>query len=349
MKKRKAKLVPGTVSYTGRYTDVPIHMHYIEFNEDRLHEESSLSDDLKELHTPKDEVVQWYDLQGLHNDHLIEEIGKVYVLHPLILEDVTDVRQRPKWEEYKKGYLIVLNAVRWDKKSLSVEAERVSIFTSDGFVLSFQENEEDQLDDVRERIRSGRGRIRSKGADYLSYALLDDIIDQYFDVLNEITTSLEEYEERIATNPTEALKYELYDLKRELRKFRRAVFPIREAILSLETCDNDIIKEATKPFLRNLYSHTIQIADSIDSTRDVITGLQDLYNSELGFRMNKVMQLLTVITTIFVPLSFVAAVYGMNFEQMPELRYKYSYFILWVFMALSALLAVVYFKKKKWL
>ena len=264
------------------------------------------------------------------------------------MEDVAHTFQRPKYEEYENGNFIIFRALSFDREALEVKTEQVAIYFRKGLVVSFQENAADLFEHVRKRVNSGKGKVRSRGADYLTYALIDSVADNYFSVLDEIEECVEQVENDILNNPGQQTKERIHLLKKELLIVRKSVAPLREAVNRFAKSDSELVEENSKMYIRDLYDHTIQITDLVESYRDVLNGLQDLYISEISLRMNQVMQVLTIITTIFVPLSFLAGLYGMNFENIPELHHPSGYFILLGVMGLIALGSLFYFKKKNW-
>lgn len=321
-------------------------VHHIQFSKEHYSEKSSSSDFKLEKHAGQ---ITWLDVRGLHDTTLLESIGREFKLHPLVMEDVLNVQQRPKFEEYPNGVFVVASALQYEEGSLQLETEQISIFFGKDYILSFQENIDDTFGPVRERLKSGRGRIRTSGTDYLAYALLDKILDDYFHILDVLEVVMEKLEDNIFENPADGQKSSIHDLKFQLLYLRKSVVPLREAINSFSRAESEFVMPETELFLRDLYDHAIRIADLVDTYRDMANGLQELYLSELSMRMNKVMQLLTIVTTIFVPLTFIVGVYGMNFEYMPELKWKYGYLAVWVIMLLIGLGLLYYFRKKKWL
>ncbi len=345
----KKGLPPGATVFTGKKKVEKIAIHYLEFNEETLTDDLLDNESITNYHEPDETVMQWYDVRGLHDTTMIDDFGKVFKVHPLVLEDIVDVHQRPKFDEYEHGIYLCFRSLLFDEESEEIHTEQLSIYFGQGFLLSFQEQASDTFADVRQRIHNGRGRVRARGSDYLAYALLDAAIDHYFLVIESIEQRIEELEEEISSEPSDRTKSRIHHLKNEMIKVRKAISPLREAIGQFAKSDHEFIADRTQVFVRDAYDHTIQLMDIVETYRDTLSGLQDLYISELSFRMNKVMQVLTIVTTIFVPLSFLAGVYGMNFEHMPELKYRYSYFILLGVMALVGIGALILFKIKKWL
>jgi magnesium transporter len=347
-RKKKAGLPPGTVVFTGNRKVEKVLMHYLKYDVENLEAKTLSNHSELAFYDASEEIIDWYDIRGLHDTELIEAIGEKYEVHPLILEDVVDIHQRPKYEEYPKGIFLIIDAIHFDTEKLTVTKEQVGIYFRKGLLLSFQESETDLFEAVRKRIQSGRGRIRQRGADYLAYALVDNIVDNYFSLSNEIEEEIDSIEEGILLTDSHETKERIHRLKRELMVIRKSIAPLREAISRFSKAESAFVQEHSTVYIRDLYDHTIQIMDIIENYRDMLNGLQDLYLSEISFRMNQVMQVLTIITTIFVPLSFLAGLYGMNFEYIPELKYRYSYFILLSVMFLILIGSLVYFRKKKW-
>ena len=348
-KRKKAGLPPGSLVFTGDQKVDKASLHYLLYNSEELEEATYFNHEEINFQKASPDKVDWYDVRGLHDTQLIESFGKSFDVHNLVLEDVVDVNQRAKYEEYPNGNFIVLSALSFNEATYEVSKEQVGLFFQKGLLLSFQENETDLFVHVRERLHAGRGRIRHRGADYLCYALMDSIVDHYFNVLDDVERVVERLEEGIVEGADIGTKAGIHKLKTQVVHIRRTISPLREAIGRFSKSDSPDIDEGTKIYLRDLYDHTIQIIDAVDSIRDILNGIQDLYISEISMRMNQVMQVLTIITTIFVPLSFLAGLYGMNFEYIPELQYRYGYFVLLGAMALIFIGALIYFNKKKWL
>ena len=301
-----------------------------------------------ELHLPTDGSVTWVNVDGIHEPGAIETLGRLFDLHPLLLEDVMNAGQRPKMEEYDDCVFIVLKMIYNDEKTEKIVVEQVSFVLGKRFVLSFQEREGDVFDGVRERLRVGKGRLRRSGADYLAYALIDSIVDNYFIVLEEMGDLVEELETEITTMPRKGTIQELHLLKREALFLRKAVWPARDVIGSLGRLEGGLVAEATAPYLRDAYDHVVQVAETIEVIRDVLSSLLDVYLSSLSNKANEIMKVLAIISTIFIPLTFVAGLYGMNFKYMPELEQPWGYPVVLVLMFGMALSMIVYFKRQRW-
>ncbi|HAD05006.1 MAG: magnesium and cobalt transport protein CorA [Desulfuromonadales bacterium GWD2_61_12] len=292
--------------------------------------------------------VVWLNLDGLHQVDLVEEIGRVCGLHPLVLEDILNSDHRPKLEIHDDFLFLVIKELSWDEVRQEAVTEQLSFIISPGRVLSFQERPGDFFDGVRNTLRGSKGRIRRMSADYLAYALLDATIDQYFVVLEKLGDHIEALEEALLQRPNRNQLQQLHHLKRELILLRRAVWPLREVISGLQR-EETVMAAATQPFLRDLYDHSVQVLDTVETFRDIVTGMLDLYLSSVSNRLNEIMKVLTVMSSIFIPLTFLVGVYGMNFDHMPELHWRWGYFALWGVMLVSVGGMGLFFRRKQWL
>lgn len=348
IKKRKAGLPPGSIIYTGSHKVDKVFLNYLKYDPEHLTEEVLDNHDQIILAESDDTFVDWYDVRGLQDIELIGAIGKIFKIHDLILEDTVDINQRPKYEDFPNGIFIIIKAISFDNERCEMEPEQVALYFRKGLIITFQENKTDLFSSIRERINLSNGKIRTNGADYLAYALIDSIVDNYFAVLDDIEDRIDNIEDKIANGNHDGIKEEIHHLKRSLIKVRKLVSPLREALSRFTKSDSPHIKESSLHYIRDVNDHTIQIMDMIDTYRDLLNGLQDLYLSEISMKMNQVMQVLTIITTIFVPLSFMAGLYGMNFDHMPELHFKYGYYVLLGVMLCVLIGSLFFFKKKKW-
>lgn len=346
---QKAGLPPGTLVYTGTHADKPTTLTLIDYDEKNLNERRL--DTVQESFICKDSgTVSWINIDGVHDVGIVEQIGSHFDLHSLVLEDIVHVRQRPKLEDYDTHLYIVLKMLSYDPKTCSVESEQVSIILGPNFLLTFQEHAGDVFEQIRQRLRSNKGRIRKMGTDYLAYALVDAIVDNYFQILEVFGERIESLEEALLSNSERDILHDIHHLKRELTLLRRSIWPLRELVAGLDRTESPLIKKGTRFFIRDLYDHTIQIMDTIESFRDVASGLLDLYMSIVSNRMNAVMKVLTIIATIFIPLGFIAGVFGMNFEGMPELSWQWSYPIgFWSLIILLSGGMFYLFRRNKWL
>jgi magnesium transporter len=300
------------------------------------------------------ESVSWVDVKGLGSEDVLQRLGKVFNLHPLVLEDVVNVPQRPKVEEYQDQLLLIARMVTLKRSGRSFVSEQVSFILSRHYLLTVQEEPEyDCFGPVRERIRTCKGLIRKHRADYLMYSLLDSIIDGFFPVLEVYGERLEELEDQVVANPTRHTLEEIHQIKRELLVLRRAIWPQRDAINSLIRDGSELISEGVRIYLRDCYDHTVQVLDMVETYRELASSLMDVYLSSVSNKMNEVMKLLTIISTIFIPLTFIAGVYGMNFDpevagNMPELKVPYAYVICWGVMIAIAVALVIFFWRRGW-
>jgi magnesium transporter len=288
-------------------------------------------------------------LDGIHQVEILEQLGECMGVHPLVLEDILNTDQRPKLEDFDDYLFIVLKMSHYDDQNGEMEVEQISLILGPNYVVSFQERPGDVFDPIRERITNGRGRIRKLGADYLAYALIDAIVDHYFVVLEQIGEKIEFLEEELITDPTPETLQTIHNLKREMIFLRKSVWPLREVVGGLERRESPLIGESIAVYLRDVYDHTIQVIDTLETFRDMISGMLDIYLSSVSNRMNEVMKVLTIIATIFIPLTLIAGIYGMNFKHMPELEQPWGYPVVWGVMLATAIVMLIYFRRKKWL
>ena len=346
---KKAGLPPGSLVHIGEKKGDRTKVAILDYDEAHVQEKEV--ETIEECFIFKDQpTVTWIDVDRIDHVETIEKLGECYGLHPLVLEDILNTDQRPKMEEYDSYSFIVLKMLYYRDQSGQVDAEQVSLILGKNFVLSFQEGKEgDVFGPLRDRIRSGKGRIRKMGADYLAYAMIDAIVDHYFIILEKLGERIESLEEALVAQPTTGTLKEIHSLKREMIFLRKAVWPLREVISSLTRGESPLIQESTRIYLRDVYDHTIQVIDTIETFRDIVSGMLDIYLSSVSNRLNAVMKVLTIIATVFMPLTFLAGVYGMNFKHMPELEWTWGYPALWLVMIAIGVVMLVYFRKKKWL
>ncbi|MBI2304752.1 MAG: magnesium/cobalt transporter CorA [Chloroflexi bacterium] len=350
IKKRSQKvgLPPGTLVHIGEKKTEKAKVTYLDYDE--LHcgerEIENLDGGIQSQGAP---AVTWINVDGLHQVEVLEKLGDHFGLHPLVLEDILNTDQRPKIDDYGGFLYIVLRMLNEDGRGDGIDTEQVSVILGPSFVISFQEREGDVFDPVRQRIRTGKGRIRKLGADYLAYSLLDSVVDNYFGILERLGEEIEVLEDELVTNPTRNTLHTLHRLKREMILLSRAVWPLREVISALERAESPLVKESTAIYLRDVYDHTIQVIDTIETYRDMLSGMLDIYLSSISNRMNEVMKVLTIIATIFIPITFVAGIYGMNFKYMPELEWPWAYPAVLFVMLAAAGSMLLYFRGKRWL
>ena len=339
---------PGTLVHIGERIGKDVNIRVIDYDETHLEEVEIKS--IEQCFPFKDKTtVTWINIEGLHQSEIIQSLGDCFGLHPLVMEDILNTDQRPKVEDYTDYLYIVLKMLH-NVNGTEIVSEQISLILHPNYVISFQEGiKGDVFSPVRERLRTGKGRIRGMGADYLAYSLIDAIVDNYFTILEEIGESIEDIEEELVANPRRETLHKIHEMKREMIYLRKAVWPLREVISVLERGESPLIKNTTAVYLRDVYDHTIQVIDTIEMSRDMLSGMLDIYLSSISNRMNEIMKFLTIIGTIFIPLTFIVGIYGMNFEFMPEIRWRYGYFAVMTFMFAIGIFMLFYFKKKKWL
>ena len=338
---------PGTMVYTGQRKDEPLRITVIDYSADNVKQEvdAKIEDCLA---CRESGTVSWINIDGLNDTSVIEKVGETFGVHPLVLEDILHTNQRPKLEDHADYLFLVCRMLYVPAGSEEIQSEQLSFILTENCLMTFQERAGDVFESIRERIRNNYGRVRKMGADYLLYALMDAIVDNYFLIMETIGEKIETIEQAMMENPDSVLLNELYRMKRELLYIRKSTWPLREAVSGLERGESTLLRKKTAPFIRDLYDHTIQVIDTVETFRDMLSGVQDLYLSSMGQKTNQVMQVLTIIATIFIPLTFVAGIYGMNFEHMPELAWKYSYPAVWALMILIGVGMLFYFRRKKW-
>jgi len=293
--------------------------------------------------------VTWINIDGLHDIALIESIGRQFGIHPLTQEDIVNLGQRPKAEDFDDYIYIVFKMLSYRDGTDQIESEQVSLILGSNFLISFQEVPGDVMAPVRERIEKGKGRIRKAGCGYLAYALIDSVVDHYFLVLEAFGEKIEALEAELLSDPTPNSLQHLYAMKRDVIFFRKQVWPIREMLNRLVKEESPLIDKSVDVFISDVYDHTIQIIDTIESFRDLMAGLLDIYLSTISNRMNAIMKMLTIMATIFIPLTFIAGIYGMNFDYMPELKWHWAYPALWAIFISIFVGMLAWFKHKRWL
>ncbi|MBM3145701.1 MAG: magnesium/cobalt transporter CorA [Chloroflexi bacterium] len=340
---------PGTLVSTEREERRPLKLTVYEYGPDGPADERQVQSVAECLPFDSQVPVSWLDVEGSHQVTVFEEIGGYLDIHPLVLEDILDTNQRPKMEDFERYLFIELNMLLWDQEHARVESEQTSLILGGHYVITFQEHEKDVFEPIRKRIREGKSRLARYGADYLAYSLIDAIVDHYFIVLENLGEKIEFLEEELVSDPDPGTLQSIHELKRELIFLRKSVWPLREVIGALERGENPLFQETTLVYLRDVYDHTIQIIDTIETFRDMVSGMLDIYLSSISNRMNEVMKVLTIIATIFIPLSFFTGIYGMNFAYMPELQWRWGYFVLLGWLASVFIGMMFYFKHKKWI
>jgi len=352
-KKSKVGLAPGTLVHVGEKKAERVVVKVWAYNQSELIE--------KEMETVEDCLVfkdrpdlnVWINVDGLDRIEVIEKLGNCFGIHPLTLEDILNTGQRPKMEDYGSYIYTVLKMMLLSESETEdleeIIVDQVSIILGPNFLLSFQEREGDVFNPIRERLRKPDSRIRKSGVDYLAYSLKDAVIDYYFVILERFGEKVEDLEEELITDPRPETLHTIQSYKRDMILLRKSVWPLRELINSLQKVESGLIKDSTQIYLRDVYDHTIQVIDSIEAFRDILSSMLDVYLSSVSNKMNEIMKVLTIVATIFIPLTFIAGVYGMNFEYMPELGWHWGYPVVMVFMILVGISMFAYFRRKKWL
>jgi magnesium transporter len=344
----KAGQVPGTPMFIGRQRDARVQIDRIVYDADRMEEQRDASvADCAAAVAPS--TVTWISVSGVHDIPLLTELGEVFGLNPMTLEDIANTHHRPKYEAFPDYLFIVLKMLWYEQDGRRVASEHVSLILGANFVLSFLEDEGDLFDVVRHRIRHQLGRVRSMKADYLAYCLMDVIVDHYFTVVQSIGDEVELVDDSLMVDPRHDFIRPIHHFKREVMTLRRAVWPMREIASQLTRRETPLLQEETLVFWRDLYDHTVQVIEMVEAAREMLASLHDSYLSSMSNRMNEVMKVLTIISTIFIPLSFIAGVYGMNFENMPELRWREGYRMVLLLMVVVGVTLVVFFRRRRWL
>ncbi|MCB0702331.1 MAG: magnesium/cobalt transporter CorA [Candidatus Kapaibacterium sp.] len=337
---------PGSLIYTGSIVDKPVEISIIRYGEDYFDE--FILKNVSEANLEKEiDHISWINVSGIHDVDIVKTIGDDFNLHSLLLEDILNIEQRPKVEVYGENIVVFFKMLYLTDGVLEIEP--ISLVLGPNYIISFQEKEGDIFDNIRDRIRNGNGKIRKRKSDYLMFALMDAVVDNYFIVMEDIAEKLELLEDRLFEETDNSLLFELQMYRKQIVSMRRSIYPLREVVNKLNRTEFERISDDTERFFRDLYDHTIQIIETIETFKETVSSLKDVYMTGVSNRMNEIMKVLTLIATIFIPITFVAGVYGMNFEYMPELSWKYGYESAWLLMVSMSLAMIVYFKKKKWL
>lgn len=346
---KKAGLPPGSLVYTGEKVDAQVSISIIDYDEEHFQEKEQASFDECLLVRNKPGVT-WIKVDGIHAVENLQKLGDCFNLHPLVLEDILNTDQRPKIEDFDDYVYIVLRMINYSEdEDNELSSEQISLILGSNFLISFQEGDGAAFAPILERLRTSKGRIRKSGADYLAYSLMDLIVDNYFVVLEKFGETLEYLEEEVVKRPTPETLQDIHRFKYDMIMLRKSVWPLREVIARLERPESDLIQESTGIYFKDVYDHTIIAIDNIETYRDILSGMLDIYLSSISNRLNEVMKVLTVIATIFMPLTFLAGVWGMNFKYMPELRWPWGYPAALGLMLVIALSMVRYFRRKKWI
>ncbi len=346
-RRSKAGLPPGTLIPVGEQRVDHTTLSLIEYSAD-IFTERTLPDMAAYRALPPSNGVRWLNVTGLHDADLMREIGEVFGIHALVLEDIMTIGQRPRMEDYGDTLYIVLKMLYRGRDEGLIASEQISLILGSFGLLSFQEVAGDVFEPIRERIRREKGQVRNLGADYLAYRMLDAIIDNYFIILEEVTDRIELIQDKVSENPEKGVIQDIHVLKRDIIVLRKALWPVREVVAGIQRSESDLVDESTGLFLRDAYEHAIQVVDAVETMRDTLSSALDIYLSSISNRMNEIMRVLTVIATLFIPLTFIVGVYGMNFQHMPELAWRYGYGGVWLVMIVTVIVMLALFRRNKW-
>ncbi len=344
---KKKGEAPGTITYMGHRENRESVVNILDYNENEfnVHAPGNIDEIVAHKGPP---LVSWIDIVGLSDEAFIEKVGKRFGLNGLVMEDTVNTQQRPKIDEYEAYIFAVFKMLYINEKNQLV-GEHVALVLLENCVLVFQELEEDVFTGVRDRARKKSGRIRSRGADYLFFALLDAIVDNYFAVLEYLNDKIEVLEEAVYADPRPEVAHKIQELKKEVLRVRRWVYPVKELTSRLIENDHPLITHETKIFLRDILDHAIEVNESLQIYREMSMSLMEMYMSNMSNKMNEVMKVLTIMASIFIPMTFIAGIYGMNFDNMPELHWEYGYYMVWGVMILLFIGMMVYFRRKHWI
>ncbi len=350
LKKRRQKygLPPGALVHVGDKPDQKVKLTLIDYSETKILQRNNLSVEgcLSFMDKP---TVTWINVTGIHDENLIGEFGSRVGLHPLMLEDIMNTTQRSKLDDYKDTIFIVLRLLKYDEQDSSVIDEQISLILGDKFVISFTESNDDVFAPVFQRLHLANSRIRMRGPDFLCYSLVDCIVDHHFVVLEHVDEQLDNLEDELINLPSTDTLQKIQHKKREITSLRKTIWPLREVVSKFQRLDTPLVKETTRLYLHDVYDHSIQAMETIESFRDISGGLLDMYMSTMSQKMNEIMKVLTLVATIFVPLTFIASLYGMNFKNMPEIDSEWGYYGTITVMISIACFMLFYFKRKKWI
>ena len=344
---QKPGSAPGLLIHSGPQKVEKVRLRLFEYDAERLSEKTLVN--IGEAFPTRDNPpVGWLNVDGLHDTEVLGGLRDHFGIHLLAMEDVVTLGHRAKMEEYEGYILLVLPMLSFDEETLTVQTEQLSLIMGPNWVLTFQERFGDVFEPVRERLRAAHGRIRHRGADYLAYALMDAVVDRYFGILEKLGDVAEDLDAIVMEDPAPEILHRINHLKKELLLLRRSIWPLREALSAFARTESELVTESTQVFARDVYDHAVQVIDTVETLRDLTGGMTDLYLSSMGHRTNEVMKVLTIMASIFIPLTFMAGVYGMNFEFMPELHVPWAYPVLWTLMLSVAGGMVWFFKRKRW-
>jgi len=345
----KSWMPPGSLVHVGEESEEKVNLSLITFNQESFQElESQSIDEIKEF-IQKEGHLRWLNVEAVYDIELIEKIGAAFGIHDLVLEDIVNNNQRPKMDLHEDYAFIVLKLPHWIHESESIEIEQVSMIIGSDYIVTFNEKNNLLYDYISSRIKNKKSHIRKYKIGFLAYSIMDVIVDNYFYTLAELGDDLDEIEEEMAKNTHPDIIKRVHKIRRQLISMRRTIWPLREIVHEIDKKHHPFFQGETMLYIRDLYDHTIRVFETVETYRDMLSSILDYYMSSVSHKMNEVMKLLTIISTIFIPITFVVGIYGMNFKFIPELQYKYSYFVVWLFIVFIVIGMVAYFKKKKWL
>ncbi len=344
----KSGMPPGSLVHVGDVHDRVHSITMLNYNAALLEKRTLASvDEIPPHNTP--DTVTWVIVNGLQNVAVIEAIGRHFNIHALVLEDILNTHQRPKFEEFENYLFIVFKAIALQNGDTTVEYEQISLLLLNNIVFTFKEKPDDILDPIINRLNIPQSHIRTQGGDYLAYVIMDTVIDEYFALQDTFDDLIESVEDELLTNPTSSTLISIQKIKRELIFLRRSISPLRELLAAIHRSESPLLNEHTRHYFSDVYDHAIRIIEALESYRDLISGMLDIYLSSISNKMNETMKVLTVFSTLFIPLTFIAGVYGMNFDYMPELKWKWGYPLLWVIFIVISGLLLRFFRTRKWL
>jgi magnesium transporter len=344
----KAGLPPGSLIHLGKKRMDQAIISIIRFSENSFEEYNNCSIEEVKQQLASDEPI-WVNIDGIHDVALMEEISKLIDLSPLLMEDILNTYQRPRYEEFDHMLYLSLKMIGISPNERSIASEQLSFVLGHNYIFSFQEREGDIFDSIRSRLREGKGQIRLRGAEYLFFRFIDTVVDHYFLITEHFSALSEDLEDRVLADSSPEILKEIQRAKKTLLQVRKAVVPLREVVGAPLKDHSPLLSDFVQPYLKTVYENVIQVIEWCETQREVVGSIMDLYLSEVSNRMNQVMQVLTIIATIFIPLTFIAGIYGMNFEHIPELGWEDGYLYFWILIAIIAILMVIYFRRKRWL
>ncbi len=344
----KAGLAPGTLVHVGEVHESEVNVTII--NYDTSNCKKIISNNIEDITAHKiNDTVTWVNIEGLHDVKIIDEICSSFNVHPLVVEDILNTNQRTKIEEFEDHIFIIFNGISVNSIDKEVDLEQIGILILNNYIFTFKEKNDDLFEPLEARIKNNKGLLRKNKADYLAYAILDTIVDQYFLFQDLLDEDIESIEEDLLNNPSQETLIRIQNIKKQILSVRRCISPLRDVLTALYRSDSALIKNTTKIYIRDVHDHALRVIESIDSYREIVSGMLEIYLSTVSNKMNEVMKVLTVFASIFIPLTFIVGIYGMNFEHMPELGWKWAYPTLWIVFIGIPIALLIYFKRKKWL